>query len=277
MYNQLGKYYIENGRLMPRENLVECSVKDGILIYEVLRLMDGVPLFWEDHLQRFLVSCRLSAIPAENHKKQIEEDLDTLIHSNQLTTGNIKLLFCYKELKLTWKFYFIPHKYPVETDYTNGVPVGILHMERVNPMIKTVQQNVRGTANELIQKQDLYEVLLVDSNGYISEGSRSNVFFILGKTILTPPASHVLPGITRQKVIQLIQELGYGFREEPVALNDLEKYDSVFLTGTSPKVLSVCKIETHAFCPKNKIYLDLLSRYNSLVDNYVQVHKKHYS
>ena len=273
MYNQLGKYYIENGRLMPRENLVECSVKDGILIYEVLRLMDGIPLFWEDHLQRFLVSCRLSAIPAENHKKQIEEDLDTLIRSNQLTTGNIKLLFCYKELKLSWKFYFIPYKYPIEEDYNIGVPVGILHMERVNPMIKTVQQNVRGTANDLIQRQNLYEVLLVDSNGYISEGSRSNLFFILGETIFTPPASHVLPGITRQKVIQLIQELGYDFREEPFALNDLEKCDTIFLTGTSPKVISVKNVESRIFQQGNEACLKIKSRYDQLIQEYLDARK----
>ena len=273
MEDQIGKYYIECGKLHPRDELTEYNPTDGILIYEVLRLMNGVPLFWEDHLQRFLVSCQLTGISVKNYIDTIEKDLKNLIESNRLLTGNIKLLFCYREFKLTWKFFFIPHKYPIEEDYNIGVPVGILHMERVNPMIKTVQQNVRGKANELIQKQGLYEVLLVDSSGYISEGSRSNVFFILGETILTPPASHVLPGITRQKVIQLIQALGYNLKEEAFALNDLENCDSVFLTGTSPKVLSVKNVETRFFQQENETYLQLKSRYDQLIQEYLDARK----
>ena len=121
----------------------------------------------------------------------------------------------------------------------------------------------------MIKLQGLYEVLLVDNDGFIREGSRSNVFFIKGQAVITPPAKMVLDGITRQKVISILDSSCCTFREEAVALSQLGQFDTVMLTGTSPKVLPISRIGDLNFSTTNKIYSEIKRRYDALIDNYI--------
>ncbi len=260
-----GNYFVGNGELFPVSKLNESAFKDGVLLYEVIRVIDRAPLFLDAHLTRFQYSIKnYEEIPAPQNQL-ITNDIGKLIEANKIKEGNIKLLFCFNDGKLLWQFFFIPFNYPKDEDYRNGVSVGILSVERKTPTIKTVQQDVRGKANEMIKQNNLYEVFLVDSKGCIREGSRSNVFFISGETITTPPTTTVLSGITREKVIGIIKGSGYQLKEEPVLLENIHNYEAIFLTGTSPKVLSVRQVSKQQFNPANKAYLDILSAYNSLI------------
>src|SRR5690606_31138973 len=139
-----------------------------------------------------------------------------LINENKVSTGNI-LLSCKENLKA----FFIPHKYPVPQWYETGVPCGILKAERENPNAKVFQTPVRQQADEMMEKQDLYEVLLVDHFNSVTEGSRSNVFFVKNDSLVTPPANEVLLGITRQKTIELAKKAGISINEQDVLFNDL--------------------------------------------------------
>ena len=103
--------------------------------------------------------------------------------------------------------FFIPHKYPDKKWYETGVPCGILMAERDNPKAKVFQTSVRRKADEMIENQGLFEVLLVDRGGRITEGSRSNVFFVKNDRLFTPKGGDVLSGITRRKIISLAQEM----------------------------------------------------------------------
>ena len=154
--------------------------------------------------------------------------------------------------------------------YVDGAKCGILRAERENPNAKVFQTSVRQKANKLISENDFYEVLLVDSLGRITEGSRSNVFFVKENQIITPLGNAVLLGITRQKTIQLAQSLGIDFLEKEVFFNELSTFDALFVTGTSPKILPVRQVGETLFNPQNKILQTLMNGYNTLIDEYVK-------
>lgn len=74
--------------------------------------------------------------------------------------------------------------------------------------------------------------LLLDSSGYILETSRHNVFIIQGGGLVTPPLDgRILPGITRQAVIEEAHKLGLTCREEPVTLDQAKAADDMFVTN----------------------------------------------
>jgi branched-chain amino acid aminotransferase len=146
----------------------------------------------------------------------------------------------------------------------------LLIAERENPNAKVIQNSVREKANQLILKHKLYEVLLVNGNGLILEGSRSNVFFVKDEVFYTAPASQILVGITRQKILECLNILDFPIIEEAINASEIDQFDAVFLTGTSPKVLPVRSIGNLIYNTKLPQVTKLIAQYNLLIDLYIQ-------
>jgi branched-chain amino acid aminotransferase len=83
----------------------------------------------------------------------------------------------------------------------------------------------------------------VNEAGNITEGSRSNVFFVAGNKVFTSPDECVLKGITRDYVIQVIEKEGMQVDKTLVNTADLGHIEGVFITGTSIKALPVSMID----------------------------------
>lgn len=84
---------------------------------------------------------------------------------------------------------------------------------------------------------------MLDTQGFVAEGSGENVFFVRDKVIYTPPVTSILPGITRATVITLAREMGYEVREQQVTRDELYMADEVFFTGTAAEVTPAREID----------------------------------
>tara|TARA_B100000768_G_C11278193_1_gene377039 strand:- start:751 stop:1671 length:921 start_codon:yes stop_codon:yes gene_type:complete len=87
------------------------------------------------------------------------------------------------------------------------------------------------------------EALLLDKNGYISEGSGENIFLIKDNIISTPLTDHCLNGITRKSVIQIAKDLGYELVEKNLTYEDLLASDEAFFTGTAVEITPISNID----------------------------------
>ena len=262
IYHPLHRYFIFNGELRPNSEFRAFENAGGI--YEVFRVEKGVPLFIEDHLARFYKSANIARKTIRVSPEQITKFIFTLVSENKVSAGNI-LLSCKENLKA----FFIPHKYPEPGWYETGVRCGVLKAERENPNAKVFQTPVRLQADELMEKEGLYEVLLVDHINRVTEGSRSNVFFVKNGSLVTPPANEVLLGITRQKTIELAENAGIPINEQDILLNDLPHFQAAFITGTSPKILPVAQIGECGFDPQNRLVQLLRGKYDELISDYI--------
>ncbi len=192
---------------------------------------------------------------------------------NQVMDGNIKFAYTVKDEIPAYFYGFIPHSYPSFEDFLKGVKTDLFWAERESPNAKIIQQNIREKANQMIKEKELYEVLLVNSDGLITEGSRSNVFFVKGNRFYTAPVYQVLVGVTRQKVLECLSELAFPIIEEAVFSLEISAYDAVFLTGTSPNVLPVNCIGTSTFQTNNFFVEKLMAKYNLMVETYIRSQK----
>jgi len=265
-YFPLHRYFIINGELKPAADFMGFEKAGGI--YEVLRVIEGVPLFLEDHLERFFISASIAQKTIPFTRAQIFGFVVQLIRENDVAEGNI-LLACKNNLKV----FFIPHKYPDEQWYKTGVPCGILKAERENPNAKVFQTPVRQLADELMEEQSLYEVLLVNHFNRITEGSRSNVFFVKNEDLVTPPGNEVLLGITRQKTILLAQNAGISLSEQDVFMDDLPRFRAAFITGTSPKILPVSHIGECDYDSQNNVVQLLRVKFDELILDYINSYR----
>ncbi len=91
------------------------------------------------------------------------------------------------------------------------------------------------------------EALLLNDNGRVAEGTGENVFLVRDGSLVTPPACEdLLPGITRDTVMQLAADLGFDVREAPLSRSELVDADELFLTGTAAEVTPVREVDGHA-------------------------------
>jgi branched-chain amino acid aminotransferase len=156
--------------------------------------------------------------------------------------------------------------------YENGVKTILYFGERDNPNAKIVNENFREKVNREIKENNAYEAILVDSNGYITEGSRSNIFMIKGNKLLTSPVKAVLPGITRGEVIALAERLKIEVEEIEYKYLDINKLDGMFISGTSPKVLPIKQVNDISLNVNNAIIKRLMQEYDDEINEYIKFH-----
>ena len=246
-------------------------------VYEVIRVVDKVPLFLEDHYKRFMNSLKIASDNLKLNIKfdAIKESIDNLVKLNDVSNYNIKIVLNnISSDKKNEYYFFIRSIYPDKSLYDMGIKTFTYNAVRSNPNAKIINQNLRDTVNRLLKEKNCYEALLVNNNDEITEGSRSNVFFLKDKTVYTAPVGDVLPGITRQKIIQLLRENGIEFKEEPIHENEISAFDGAFMSGTSPKVLPISRINDIEFSPKNNLLQKVMKIYDDEIANYTVSHKK---
>ncbi|PKP50342.1 MAG: hypothetical protein CVT94_01710 [Bacteroidetes bacterium HGW-Bacteroidetes-11] len=244
-------------------------------IYEVFRVAHGIPLFIEDHIDRFFQTAELAAIKTDFYKTQLANYINLVIRNNSLEDGNIKIACFHNVNGNTDLFiYYTPHVYPTEKEYSFGVNVDLFFAERKNPNAKVMNTEMRHSTDEAKHEQGVYELLLVDNEGFITEGSRSNVFFIKDGLLITPPADTVLEGITRKQILSLCRENGIDFQESKVHHSELTNYDSLFISGTSRRVLPVKRVNNLEFSVTNTLLQRLHQLFDKKVSDYINQKEK---
>lgn len=264
------KTFVLNNRIRSCNEFDEDHIRHGISPYEVIRIINGVPLFLEDHIERFENSLASKQLEHCHKLDNIKANIELLIQSNKVESGNVKLLYNYRNSKLNCLLYFIKHRYPNPEEYRDGVKLGLYHAIRENPNTKLFNKKLKIETSRAKKDQGVYEVLLIDTEGNITEGSMSNVFFIRDEGIFTPPLASVLPGITRKHIFSICSHKGIQLAEKVIKYDEIEEFDAAFITGTSPGVLPVRQVENFSFNQDNILLRKLMEEYDRSVKNYLR-------
>jgi branched-chain amino acid aminotransferase len=253
------------------DNRVDDSTKT---VYEIFRIISGIPLFIEDHFGRLIQSLEIIRC---NYKVDIEDikyKINQLCQANSVFFGNMELkVNCFDNQSPALQIGFIPHVYPTPSQYLQGVELVSLQVERENPQAKVKDTSARMKANALLAQTGVYEVLLVNHLGFITEGSRSNIFIIKGGKVYSAPDDLILSGITRKHVIELLKRINIELIKEPFLFEHLSSAEAVFLCGTSPGVIAVSTIDQINFDVKHPIIQQIIAEFNHEVSAYLKNYK----
>lgn len=253
----LGTYVYERG--ITKEKAESMPNFPGESIYEWIRVSGGYPVFLKDHLERLNRSLTLAGwTPFQ--EGTLVEILRDFLKKNNATEGSLRLVYVPAEGEKGLYLYLLPAQLPDESLMTNGARLLTYQAHRANPHIKTVAQSYKDLL-KTEEFQGIYELLLVDDDGTIREGSRTNVFFIRKGELITPPAQGVLPGITRRRVMEICKAEGFQVLEETVTVDDLGQMEGLFLTGTATGILPVSEVNGKAFDFRHPILRKLQEGY----------------
>ncbi len=265
------KYYEQvwhNGKFIPwREATVHVAshvisyascLFEGIRCYETPQ---GPAIFrLKEHTDRLANSSKIYRMDLQFTREQLSQAMVELVRVNNIKNCYIRPVAFrgYGEvgvnpLKNPVEIYLLAWawgKYLGDEALRQGVDVCISSWQRIAP--NTLPAMAKAAANymnaQLIKMEALtngyVEGISLDIAGHVSEGSGENIFVIRNGKIITPPLSaSVLPGITRDSIVTLAQEMGYPVMEQSIAREMLYIADEVFFTGTAAEITPIRSVD----------------------------------
>lgn len=254
----MNKYFIINGEIQNVNNYNVDEISQELGVYEVIRVIDQIPLFAEEHIDRLFLSAESMDIEINISKENLLDKICELADLNKIVQQNIKLLFTPKGDSY---LFFIDSFYPNQEMIDEGVRTVTYEVVRENPNIKYHDVARRKAINEYMRKFDAYEALLIDDEKRVVEGSRSNLFFIDGDKLITAPPASILMGVTRAKVLEICNELDIEVEQRYVYVDQIKNLDGLFLTSTSNNALPIKKVDEIEFSYNNNRLKEVLAAF----------------
>ncbi len=256
-----------NGKLIPWESaqihVMSHVVHYGSSVFEGVRCYappSGPAIFRaKEHMQRLLDSAKIYRIDVDYTVEELIAGMSDLVKNNGVWPCYIRpiVLRGYGEagvspLNSPTEVYICNYpwgKY-LGTDSTTGADVCVSSWTRIAP--NTLPAMAKSAANymnsQLIKMEAIIngyvEGIALDANGYVSEGSGENVFVVRNGVLNTAPLGNsVLPGITRESVLQIARDLGIPVTEQGIPRELLYIADEVFFTGTAAEVTPIRSVD----------------------------------
>lgn len=261
-----GNHFMLNGEIREVDQFNNSLVFSGDTIYEVIRMVKGTPVFFEDHFQRLVTSVRTVGKGMIADSPDVRKAIKHLTDSDKRKEVNIKIVFNYNEEAENWLIYYIDSNYPSDEQYRKGVKGILFFAERKDPQSKILNYRMRSAIHQELTAEKAYEALLVNEQNKITEGSKSNVFFMKQGKLITAPDDIILKGVTRKHIIEICSAEGVEIEYTCADADELQYYESAFMTGTSPMVLPYCCINEFYFDARLPLLQKLRTLYSKRVE-----------
>lgn len=277
-----------NGSYVQKEDAVVSVYDHGFLygdgIFEGIRIYNGNIFKCKEHLDRLYDSAKSIMLEIPLTYEEMKRALIETVRKNELREGYIRLVVS----RGTGDLGLDPRRSPraniiiiveqlaiySEDAYLNGLKTVSVSTRRnipdaLNPKIKSlnylnnilvkIQANLAGVG----------EAIMLNSQGFVAEGSSDNIFIIKRGVVFTPPCyCGALEGITRAAIIEICQKVGIPLKEEPFTLHDVYVADEVFFTGTAAEVIAVREVDARIIGEgkAGPITTRLLKEFRSIVE-----------
>lgn len=277
-----GSWLMADGRLYDNNSSMTDELRKPtghLMYYEVVRIAENIPLFWDDHIERLERSIGSSFIIRGNLLAESIKLLGRHLQAGFSLEGlNLRIVVT-PELRV---IHLIPSYYPNLDQLKKGVATLIIDWERDKPNVKVIKPDYKAAVAQGFARKSSYgepfELLLADKKGCLTEGSRSNLFFIKGEEILSAPDNKILLGVTRKYVMQAIERSGGRLNIGMITAEDLinGSVSAAFLSGSPIDLLPISSIEEVPLTSAdNELFLRVNKEYHLLMREWLVCHQ-HY-
>jgi branched-chain amino acid aminotransferase len=268
------KYFSHNGSVLPIEEAVvplsSVEYSYGFGVYETIRVSKGTVYFADEHCARLMESARIIGLDHAFSTDFVKTGLQELLSRNEAETCNLKVLLIggAQADTATLDILCLNPLFPDRKLYTEGTACTTYNYERAFPGAKTLNMLQSYLAYREAKAAGAYDALLVNRDGCITEGTRTNFFVIKDRTVVSPPLKEILPGVTRTHMLEVAAEQGFEIVEKDTKLADLPDYDGAFLTSTPVKIVPIKSIGKHEFSPIPPALRELMSAFDKFLSEY---------
>lgn len=246
-------YSISNGNILNAEKAfllsTDLSILRGYAVFDYFRIQDGVPMFLEDYLDRFIRSANGLRLQFHWNKNELRDLVFSLLEANKQMEGGIRMLMTggysasgYAISKANLLMISYP---PVEYPgwyFEKGVKAITIRHQRELPQIKSINY-LSGLYYRSELESRSAQFLLYHDGKYFRESDRYNIFFVGEKGQIITPEDLVLHGVTRRVILGLAAMHDIPVEAREVELSELSTMKEAFLTSTTLGAVPVVQID----------------------------------
>ncbi len=250
MSNQRTAFF--NGEFIAEENarlhISDLSIQRGYGVFDFFRVLDKVPVFMDDHIDRFFRSAAGLRLEPGIDKAGIKDIIHELIERNNIALSGIKLTltggYSTDGYSITAPNLFITQQLLQprhEECVKNGIKLITHDHVRELPEIKSINYLTGMLLHEKIMQAGAADALYCRNNE-VFELPRSNFFIVTRDNVIVTPSTNILRGITRQKTLELAAK-HFTAKEKIITVDDIRGAKEAFCTSTSKQIMPVVQID----------------------------------
>jgi D-alanine transaminase/branched-chain amino acid aminotransferase len=231
----------------------DLGVQRGYGIFDFLRVSRNVPLFLEDHLDRFYHSAAEMRLSIQESRQEIRDILFHLIRENSLQTSGIRLILTggaspdgYQIIEPALAIVQQVIHSPADELAMPGIHLLTYPFQRQLAHVKTTDYLMAIWLQPWLKKNGGDDILYHQS-GKFTECPRSNFFIVTEQGTLVTPGSHMLKGITRKQVLTLAGISGINVEERDISLDDIRTAHEAFITSSTKRIVPVRQVDDIRF------------------------------
>lgn len=241
--------FSRNGLILPIEEatipLSNIEYAYGFGVYENIRVVKGRPLFLPDHIERLFASCQAIDLKQTYSADQLSQWIHDLVAKIEADAFNLKLLLIGATDPKDAVLSIIPlaPKFPDKKLYSKGASAITVQYDRQFPQAKTLNMLGSYLAFKKAKEAGSEDALLINRDGCLTEGTRTNFLAFRGQTIISPPLKDILLGVTLKHIMTVASDAGLKVIHEPIPLSGLASIDGACITSTSSKIMPLSTID----------------------------------
>ena len=243
----------------------DLGVQRGYGIFDFLRVSENVPLFIDDHLDRFFHSAQEMRLPVKESKEELKNIVFQLIKENNQHSSGVRLILTGGESPDGYKIIepglvIIQQAITPPPDEMNlrGIYLLTYPFQRQLPHIKTTDYLMAIWLQPWLKERGGDDILY-HQDGIITECPRSNFFIVTQEGNLATPGCNMLKGITRKKVIQLAKNMDIIVEEKDIHLKEIKEAREAFITSSTKRLIPLRQLDDiHFPLPKKNSITEML-------------------
>ncbi|HNP20915.1 MAG TPA: aminotransferase class IV [Panacibacter sp.] len=229
----------------------DLSIQRGFAVFDFCRTVNGVPLFLNDHLERFLHSAHAMRLQVPYTKPQLIDIIRELVQRSGIADAGIRIMLTggysadsYHPAKPNLVITCNAVRSTTQADFDKGLSAITYEYQRELAHIKSINYLMAVWLQPMLRVQQADDVIYFNKQS-ITEFPRSNVFIVTAAGKLITPAHNILQGITRKKILSLADGI-IEVEERDISVEELQQASEIFTTSTTKKVLPVVKLNGKA-------------------------------
>jgi branched-chain amino acid aminotransferase len=232
--------------------VTDLGLQRGYGIFDFLRITNGIPLYINDHLERFFNSAEKMRLPVGKTVDELKAIIRQLLDKNKLNDAGIRILLTggpstdgYQISQPNLCIIQLPLEPPASQMERSIKLVTYSHMREM-PHIKTTNYLMAAWLRPWVKEKGADDVLY-HQLGIVSECPRSNFFLVMEDDSIRTASRNILKGITRKQIIALGAANNLPITETDILLDDLGKAKAAFITNSTGRIVPVNAIDDHRF------------------------------
>lgn len=228
------------------------GVFDGIRAHETT---DGRTAIFRlyDHVDRFIESTKKIGLNIEMNREGVAEAIKEVVRRNNFSSAYIRPIAFFDNSSLgistaNNKTRFAVGSWQWGKYLPEGINIKVSDFRRISDKSTFVEAKFSGHyVNSLLAstkaKNDGFDdALMLDGEGFVAEGSVANIFFIKDKKITTPKRGKIFPGLTRDSIMKIAEDMVFEIEERDILEKEIGEFEEAFFTGTAARVAPISSI-----------------------------------